>query len=179
MNKHDEKEKLMDEVLNKDRSFKNIYNDSLDINVSRCKLGLAIVMLARGIPFIHSGQEFLRTKLMVENSYNASEEINKLDWNRRIVFDNVMEYFKSLVLLRKQIIGVLNDDKAYVTSRNYYDTIVCQIEDLIIFTNASANSYDYSDEYKYNVLLDYNGNKENDVSALKIMPYSLLVAKRV
>ena len=31
MNKHEEKEKMMDELFSKKRSFSNIYNDSMDI----------------------------------------------------------------------------------------------------------------------------------------------------
>ena len=35
----------------------------------RAQMMLGSVLLAQGVPFIHSGQEFLRTKSGVENSY--------------------------------------------------------------------------------------------------------------
>ncbi|EUJ48127.1 pullulanase [Listeria rocourtiae FSL F6-920] len=39
-------------------------------------------MLSQGVPFIHAGQEFFRTKDKDENSYQSSDAINKLDWER-------------------------------------------------------------------------------------------------
>ena len=38
-----------------------------------------MVLLSQGIPFIHAGQEFYRTKGGHENSYNAPVRINQLD----------------------------------------------------------------------------------------------------
>ena len=41
------------------------------------RLGTSIILLSQGIPFLHAGQEFLRTKNGVENSYNAPDSINE------------------------------------------------------------------------------------------------------
>lgn len=38
------------------------------------------VIIARGIPFIHAGQEFYRTKKGVENSYNSPDDVNMIHW---------------------------------------------------------------------------------------------------
>ncbi|EUJ23507.1 pullulanase [Listeria grandensis FSL F6-0971] len=46
------------------------------------KLATSIVLLSQGVPFIHAGQEFYRTKDQDENSYQSSDAINKLDWER-------------------------------------------------------------------------------------------------
>ena len=52
--------------------------------VSRiCKLSMALVMISRGIPFINSGEEFLRTKHGIDNTYNLDDSINMLDWHRK------------------------------------------------------------------------------------------------
>lgn len=41
------------------------------------------VLLNQGIPFIHADQEFFRTKGGIENSYNANDSVNKIDWKRK------------------------------------------------------------------------------------------------
>lgn len=45
-------------------------------------LATAIVLTSQGIPFLHAGQEFLRTKQGVGNSYQSPDEINQMDWIR-------------------------------------------------------------------------------------------------
>lgn len=62
---------------------------------------LAAVMLSQGVPFIHSGQEFYRSKRGQTNTYNAGDTINALDWSLRDRRNDAVEYFKMLVQLRK------------------------------------------------------------------------------
>lgn len=66
------------------------------------RLGSAIILTSQGIPFIHAGQEFLRTKNGVENSYRDSDLINRLDWERCNVHRDDVEYMKALIRLRKE-----------------------------------------------------------------------------
>jgi pullulanase len=68
------------------------------------KLASAIVLLSQGIPMIHAGQEFMRTKDGDENSYQSSDWINRLDWKRRAELDHEVEYMKGLISLRKIIL---------------------------------------------------------------------------
>ncbi|MEF2966389.1 type I pullulanase [Paenibacillus sp. M1] len=65
------------------------------------RLGSAIVLTGQGIAFIHAGQEFMRTKNGVENSYKSSVEINRLDWERCAARQNDVLYMASLIKLRK------------------------------------------------------------------------------
>ena len=72
------------------------------------KLAAAIYMTAQGIPFIHAGEEWLREKLdesgkRVENSYNASDYVNKIRWNLLEKKENAetIAYYKGLIALRK------------------------------------------------------------------------------
>lgn len=71
--------------------------------VARHKLMLALVLCSRGIPFIHSGQEFCRTKGGDHNSYKSSDVVNALDWDRRVAYDDVVAYTKALIALRKDM----------------------------------------------------------------------------
>ncbi|MFA7412799.1 MAG: type I pullulanase, partial [Tissierellaceae bacterium] len=45
------------------------------------KFALSILFSSQGIPFIHAGNEFMRSKKMVENSYNSPLEVNAIDWS--------------------------------------------------------------------------------------------------
>lgn len=65
------------------------------------RLAQAIVILAEGIPFLHAGQEFGRTKNGVENSYNAPDEINRLDWHLRDKRFAMVDYLKNLIQIRR------------------------------------------------------------------------------
>ena len=67
----------------------------------RCLLTLAMTILAQGVPFIHAGQEFLGTKNGNQNSYNAGDAVNKLDWERHDRYMNVVQAVKFFIDLRK------------------------------------------------------------------------------
>lgn len=68
----------------------------------RQKLLNAVVLLSQGVPFLHSGQEFLRTKYGVQNSYRSNDEINEFDWNRCVRNYDVVDYTADLIALRKK-----------------------------------------------------------------------------
>jgi len=65
------------------------------------RLATVMVLLAQGIPFLHSGQEFFRTKKGEGNSYKSSDEINQLDWNRKDEFFHHVNYIKGMIEIRK------------------------------------------------------------------------------
>ena len=75
--------------------------DSEETRIRRHTLATSIVLLAQGIPFIHGGQEFLRTKRGVENSYKSPDEINCYDWQRQDAYRQSVEFVKGLIHLRK------------------------------------------------------------------------------
>ncbi|MCL1821228.1 MAG: type I pullulanase [Prolixibacteraceae bacterium] len=65
------------------------------------KLAGAIILTSQGIPFLHAGSEFCRTKRGNENSYNAPDSINQIEWVRKSVYKDVFEYYRKLVVLRR------------------------------------------------------------------------------
>jgi pullulanase len=67
----------------------------------RQKLATSMVLLSQGIPFIHAGQEFFRTKQGIENSYRSPVEINQLDWLQRERHDGDIGYVRGLIAIRK------------------------------------------------------------------------------
>lgn len=77
-------------------------NESEQERAAMHRLATAMTILSQGIPFIHAGQEFFRTKKAVENSYNSPDEINKFDWKRKEKHLDYVDYLKGLISLRKK-----------------------------------------------------------------------------
>lgn len=67
----------------------------------RCKLAEAIVLTSQGMPFLHAGTEFLRTKFGDENSYRSPDRINALNWAEKTRHRDVFTYLQGLIALRK------------------------------------------------------------------------------
>jgi len=65
------------------------------------KLAGVILMTSQGIPFLHGGQDFCRTKNFDGNSYNSPISVNKFDYARKAEFIEVFNYYKGLIELRK------------------------------------------------------------------------------
>ena len=65
------------------------------------KLSLTIVMTSQGISFLHAGTEFLRSKKGIENSFNAGDSINVIDWKDKAKHADVFQYVQALVKMRK------------------------------------------------------------------------------
>lgn len=78
------------------------FEDDVELIKKQEKLATSMVILSEGVPFIHSGQEFYRTKQGVENSYISSDDINLIDWKLTDENKADIEYFKKLIELRKQ-----------------------------------------------------------------------------
>ena len=65
------------------------------------KLALSMVLVSQGVPFIHAGQEFFRTKQGVENSYKSPDEINTVYWSLADENWDMVEMVKDLISIRK------------------------------------------------------------------------------
>lgn len=76
-------------------------SDSAETRIRRHTLATSLVLLAQGVPFLHGGQEFLRTKQGVENSYRSGDQINRFDWLRPDQYRDAVEYVKGLIALRR------------------------------------------------------------------------------
>ena len=71
---------------------------------SRKKMHLlanTIVLTSQGIPFLHAGVEFMRTKKGVDNSYQSPDSINAIDWTLKEKNIDVYEYHRRMIQLRK------------------------------------------------------------------------------
>ena len=64
-------------------------------------LAQTAVFTAQGVPFMLSGEELLRDKKGVHNSFESPDSINHLEWQNLQRYPHVFEYYKNLIALRK------------------------------------------------------------------------------
>lgn len=112
-----------------------------------------IILTSQGIPFIHGGAEFCRTKNGIENSYNCTDNINRMDWNRKNKFKDVFQYYTGLIKLRKE-------HSAFKITE-----LSILVKQLLFIRNTPANSVAFilsdnanGDTWK-NIIVIYNANK--------------------
>jgi len=65
------------------------------------KLAGALILTSQGVPFLHAGIEFCRTKNGDGNSYKSPDSVNQMDWDRKEQYSDVYQYFRKLIQLRK------------------------------------------------------------------------------
>ncbi len=76
---------------------------SVEERIQMNKFGTAIVMISKGIPFMLSGEEILRTKGGDSNSYKSSDTVNAIDWNSVTPGseqEDMFNWYKSLIEMR-------------------------------------------------------------------------------
>ena len=64
-------------------------------------LAQTAVFCSQGVPFMLSGEELLRTKQGVHNSFESPDSINQLDWANKERYPQVFDYYKGLIALRR------------------------------------------------------------------------------
>lgn len=65
------------------------------------KLAQTAVFTSQGVPFIYAGEEVLRDKKGVHNSYQSPDSINSIDWDRKTLNADAFAYYKGLIQLRR------------------------------------------------------------------------------
>ena len=77
-------------------------NSSLPDELIRLDLlAQTAVFTSQGVPFMLSGEELLRSKKGVHNSFESPDSINQLDWSNKECYPQVFKYYQDLIALRK------------------------------------------------------------------------------
>lgn len=144
-----------------------------------------IVLTSQGVPFLHAGVDFLRTKKGVENSFESPDSINQIDWRRKHKFRKVNKFYQDLIQLRKDHPAFkMPTQEMIVENLRFIETDTTRsvlgyhingkvVEDswneIIVFHNAEPKRYDFKlPEGEWNIALegidiDQNGlRKESD-----------------
>lgn len=146
-----------------DKLLRSNPDDSEEVRIKRHTLATSIVLLSQGVPFIHGGQEFLRTKAGVANSYQSPDEINQFEWERVTTYQESVAYVKGLIALRKS---------EYLFRLHTHEEIDAHFTTLSENFNIIAFSLTNS-EKKYIVI--FNGNRSDVIFRIQKGKYAILV----
>ena len=121
------------------------------------RLALSLILISNGVPFIHAGEEFFRTKMGVENSYNSQDRINKFDYKRLNRYISNVNALKDLINIRKKY------DVFRLTNKHDIEARVHTLDEV-----TSANTFGlYLQGKNYNLFIfiknDYNSSVIDEV----------------
>ena len=125
------------------------------LRTSMDKLAAGILLTAQGVPFIHAGDEFLRSKNFDSNSYkNNDPRVNPIDWSLKAKNEEVFNFYRGMIALRKAHPAFRMHDRAMVgRSIHFMHGVPANVVAYVIQDNANGDSWK-------NILVIYNGNRE-------------------
>ena len=117
-------------------------------------LGQTMVFTSQGVPFIYAGEEVLRDKKGVHNSYKSPDYINAIDWTNKDRYPQVFDYYRGLMELRRNHPAFRMADASMVRQHlEFIPTSDCTIcfrlkdnangdswQDIIVILNASKKA---------------------------------------
>jgi pullulanase len=118
------------------------------------KLAAAIVLTSQGVPFLHAGDEFLRSKSGVKNSYNSNDpRVNPIDWALKSKHRDVFDFYRGLIAIRKAHPAFRMTDRSAVDRHMQF---LSNLPDGVVAFTLSAHAN--NDAWK-NILVVYNGSR--------------------
>ena len=139
-----------------------------DILRKMVKLAGAVILTSQGIPFLHSGSEFCRTKGGNGNSYKSPDLVNQLDWSRKKEYHDVFSYFRKLINMRKNHPAFRMTEAGQIQKNiNFYTEYATGIVAYYI-EGAAVN-----DKWNFIVVI-FNGNSEKVTITLPEGNYRLM-----
>lgn len=90
-----------DDMCLVDRLRASVPNLTPEMLVRLDCLAQSVVMLSQGVPFMLSGEEMLRDKQGVHNSYQSPIEINALPWQNLQRYPQLFTHYQRLIALRR------------------------------------------------------------------------------
>jgi pullulanase len=121
-------------------------------HVKRSLLANGIVLTSQGIPFIHAGEEFLRSKYGNHNSYKSPDSINQIRWELKDQYKPVFDYYQGLIQLRKAHPAFKMNTKAAIEQ----NLQVFKSDDNIVAYE--LKNFANNDNWK-NIVVVYNANQ--------------------
>ena len=185
-----------DNLIIYDKILKSINGISNEENLKVNKLGFFLLMMSFGIPFIHEGTEFGRTKHMDYNSYRSGDYVNEIDWSFKHSNSCLFNYVKKLIEIRKQMKFFTNYDKSEIEENLVFynltqGAIGYEINDIyekikyVYFINPSTNDVETAyakNEFKSVLIDSFNLERfdipENDIGMIRLPARSTLIMIR-
>ena len=153
----------------------------------RQRLATSMIILSQGVPFIHCGQEFYRSKNGVENSYKSTDEINQVNWD--LVDENMrdIEVIRELLKIRKKFdlfrLTATSKIRDYITiTCEETGTIRYQLKDnetdlIVIFKN-NEEKETFALDGRYTLLFDGRKRTRRLLSKINVDEISTYILKR-
>jgi pullulanase len=119
------------------------------------KLAAGIVLTSQGIPFLHAGDEFLRSKNLNSNSYNDNDpRVNPIDWSLKTKHKDVFNYYRGLIALRRAHPAFRMAEKARVDEAlEFARGVPANVVAYVLKNHANGDSWK-------TILVIFNGNQE-------------------
>ncbi len=135
------------------------------------KLSSALVLTSQGVPFLHAGVEFLRTKFGDANSYRSPDSINAINWKLKSSNYDVFTYHKGLIELRKTYKHFrLGTQQAIANHLQFYKGENAHDHNLVAYTLTSPE-----EERSESFFVAFNGNPNDRVLNLEEGTWQILV----
>lgn len=157
-------------------------------------LAQTAVFTSQGVPFMLSGEELLRTKKGVHNSFESPDSINQLDWSNKDRYPQVFAYYKGLIALRKHFphfrLGSAETVRQHLEFLDTTDGVVAyritapspsDAPSIIVVLNANDKAQTVQvPEGRYTVVccdgqIDENGLGEVNGDRVQVAPQSALI----
>ncbi len=181
---------------NETAADKLIYSimDVRETRQRRLVMMMGACIFSIGIPFLHSGQEFYRSKNGLSNTYNAPDDINQIKWQIRDRSEPQIQLIRDMIKIRKDNPGLrysTNEEVTrYVQVYQEERTIIYEEimqpdhenEKLIIIYNPSNTTYKKKIESGLEVLFtlpDTNNKLEDDQITVDSVSMIVLAKKRL
>jgi pullulanase len=84
-----------------DKLIHSMPNADDAMRIATMKLGYLVLLTSQGVPFMHGGEEFARTKGGNNNSFEAPDSVNQIDWALKRQHLDLFRYVRDLIALRK------------------------------------------------------------------------------
>ena len=90
-----------DDMCLADRLKATMPDASVNVRKDLHKLALTAVLTSQGVPFIFAGDEVMRDKQGVHNSFNSPDEINAIRWELKKQNRDIFDYVSGLIAMRR------------------------------------------------------------------------------
>ena len=131
-------------------------------NKNMSMLANAIVFTSQGTSFMLAGEEFLRSKGGNSNSYNASYEVNELNYELKITHMDMFENYKKLIALKKDCAALHLDGE-----HNNFEVLLFNGDNTIMYKIVDTTQ---NREY---VFIHQNGINRNATDNFDLSGYTL------